>query len=414
MNDISLDPQVIDTTGIEGQFVGVNVLRTVIGVNLNAGMNGTPKQITVGNARRLRVSSQSLKRAMREWTHQYISADEQAVRTRKIPSAIASQLAQHHGRDYQDALGVADALLLGCGKFSIVAGTPDRTEEIAFIPTSTVETLARIADAHWDDLDEQAEPGREKVAEAAAAPATGKKPKGAAKNDTKLASTALPSDVKKQVVSAFAPGASIEIALNGRMLTALPATGAIEAATSVAHAYSVDPLILTTDEWSAKDDWQDDGFDDPTSGAAMMDKRYLSSGTLFQWAALDRHQLRANLAATSGLTGSDLDEAARTAERLFVSSAAWAVPGAAAHSTGSQAAPGLVAATVADTPPLTPPVFTDAITDNVLVEAATRLGAYLTSMEQFRPVTGGRILWNPDNPTANLPTFPDTMTRVGH
>ena len=407
-----LDQQAFDTTDVPGKFVGVYVLRPVVGVNLNAGMDGVPKQITVGNARRLRVSSQSLKRAMREWTHTFIAEDEQAVRTKKLPHAVAQALTELRDVDYQDALTVADVLFLGAGKFKILADKPARTQESVFAPRQTVTALAQIAHEHWDSLfGDHAPEIADQIAKAAksAAEQGGRKKRTPKSAQVKLTPVTLPADLRKQVVAAFAPGASTEIALNGRMLTALPTTGAIEAATSVAHAYSVDPVTLTHDDYVLKDDWQDGGFEEDHPGAGYLDTRTLASGTLFQWAALDRTQLRTNLAATSGLSGETLEEAARHAERLFVAGAAWAVPGAAAHTTGSQTAPAFVVSTASDTPPLTPPVFEEAITENVTTTAGERLGKYLTGMQRFRPVNGGKAFWGPGTPS-QPPVLPDGVS----
>jgi CRISPR system Cascade subunit CasC len=410
---IDTSTDLIDTTTVAGKFVGIHVLRPVIAVNLNANQDGTPKTLTLNDSTRLRVSSQARKRAMRQWTHTFINNDEQAARTRNLPARAAEILEATHSVDYNDALNTVDALILGCGKFSITPRTPERTEEIAFVPRRTAALLAQIADRHYDDLaplaailaDDRA------AADAEATPAKGRgRVKKSEKKYLTLGDNTLPAIIRKQVVDAFAPGANSEIALNGRMLTALPADGAIEAAGSVAHSYSVDPVAWTRDEWTATDDWQDGQYDSSdTTGAAMLDTRTLASGTLYEWAALDRNQLRINLADTSGLTGDALDEAVRSAEQMYVSSAAWAVPTASSHTTGSIAPPTLVIAAVTDTPPLTPPVFTDAVIDNVPTTAAHRLADYLTLTHRRRPINGGTVIWLPPTPTP-APTFPTTLT----
>lgn len=402
----------IDTTDIPGRYVGVHVLRPVTAVNLNANQDGTPKTLTLADSTRLRVSSQSRKRAMREWTHTFINRDEQAVATRKVPGAAASILADTRSIDYNDALNLIAVLVVGAAKFSITPLTVDRTEEIAFVPRITPALLAQIADTHYDDIAPHVSIIADIRADALAAeqPAKGKgRTKKADKKYLSIGDATLPTELRKQVVDAFAPGANSEIALNGRMLTALPATGAVDAATSVAHSYSVDPVAWTRDEWTAKDDWQDGDFDTAKTGAAMLDTRTLASGTLYEWAQVDREQLRINLAATSGLDGAALDAAAHTAEQLFVSSAAWAVPTASSHSTGSVAPPTTVIATVGDIPALTPPVFTTAIVDDVATTAATRLADYLTRTSRRQPINGGLALWMPPVPV-DAPTFPPSVT----
>lgn len=411
MSTISQNPQIIDTTAAAGNFVGVHVLTPVVGVNLNANQDGTPKQIRVGDANRLRISSQAKKRAMREWTHQFIKAEDQAVRTREIPGAAARRVAEALQAEFTGALDAVAALILSVGKFTIDAAHADRTKELAFVPRSCVDQVAEIAIRNWGET--ELIEARARIAEhrgaaeaAAAAAPKGRKAKTSAKDN--LEAVTLSAAIKQQVLFAFAPGASAEIALNGRMLTALPETGAVEAAGAVAHAYSVDPVVLTADEWTAKDDWQDDGFDEQL-GAAMLDTRVLSSGTLYQYAALDRRLLRSNLAQHSGAEGEELDELCADAERLFVSSVAWAMPAAKKTSTGSKTPPVLVVATTTDTAPLTLPVFAEAITDDVSATAAARIANYLRRMDRFNPISGGTVLWMP--PTdAEAPQFPDALT----
>lgn len=412
MTALTQNPQIIDTTTVDGNFVGIHVLTPVVGVNLNANQDGTPKQIRVGNANRLRISSQAKKRAMREWTHNFIKAEDQAVRTREIPGAAARLLADTRGVEFDDALNTVAALVLGAGKFTIDAAHADRTKELAFTPRSAVAALAALANEHWDEdsiATARAAIGAHRAkaeADLAQTPA-GKKPKGAAKDN--LDPVKLPAAIKQQVVFAFAPGASSEIALNGRMLTALPETGTIEAAGAVAHAYSVDPVVLTADEWTAKDDWQDDGFDEKR-GAAMLDTRVLSSGTLYQYAALDRRLLRANLTQHSGAHGQALEDLVADAERLFVSSVAWAMPTAKKNSTGSKTPPILVVATIGDTAPLTLPVFDSAITEDIGTTASHRIADYLRRMDRFTPINGGTVLWLPALGDAAAPQFPESLT----
>lgn len=404
------DPQIIDTTTADGTFVHVHVLRPVVGVNLNAGEDGAPKQMLIGNTNRLRVSAQAQKRAMRTWTHHFLAEVDTAARTRHTPALVADELVAR-GRDKDEAINTVAGVLASVGDgFTISAGTVGRTDEIVFLPRTAVPALADLIDAEWDTMDDT----RATVSglrDTVAPPEPGAK-KARAKKDEKVTipKQSLPAAFKSKVEAAFAGGTNLELALYGRMLTALPGSGAVDAAGSVAHSYSVDPVALLSDTWSVKDDWQDGGVFGAAHYATGKDARVLASGTMYQWSALDRTQLRANLAPAFGDDQAGLDQACKDAERLFVSAAVWAIPSAAAHSTGSQTPPTFAVAAVTDRAPVTANCFTTAVTaDDVPSEAATRLGQYLTSTNRFFPSNGGTAVWLPQT-GAPAPALPDTIT----
>lgn len=401
----------IDTTTIEGRFVGVHVLRPVVGVNLNANQDGTPKTLSYGGATRMRISSQAKKRALRDWMLTRTTTEEQAVRTNRIPGAAAEHLTTLRDVDFDDALNTILALIDSKGTkaptFTIEAQRPTRTREGVFAPYTTPERLAALAAEHWDTLTPQRDAVAQARAEAAQKLETATTTR--AKKEIILPTvSSLDLDLRRAVNTTFAPGSNKEIALSGRMLTALP-DGDVDAAMSVAHAYTVDPIQTIRDEWTWKDDWQDGGFEEPTSGAGSMGETTLGSGTFYEWAALDRHQLRTNLQNTSGLTGTDLNNAATDAERLFVTGFANATPSAHSHNTGSQAPYALAVATVGEEPPLTLPVFERPITEDVTYTAACRVADYLTRAQRRHPVNGGVALWEPSLP-AEVPEFPTEIT----
>lgn len=412
--NLTTDPRIIDTTTLPGRFVTVHTIRPVTGVNLNAGEDGAPKQMLLGSTNRMRVSSQARKRAMRTWTHEFINDTDRAARTRHTPKLVADLLASEYGRDADEAISTAAACLVSIGGgFTITAATIGRTDETAFVPGSAPATLARVIDAHWDDLRDARNAIsviRDEAAAAEADPAAPKKRGRAAKADkVTLPKQTLPVAIRKELEAAFAPGASLEIALNGRMLTALPDTGSVYAASSVAHSYSVDPVNLLNDTWSIKDDWQDGGVFGAAHYASGRDARVLASGTLYEWASLDREQLRTNLAAAHP-EAADLDAACADAERLFVSSAVWAIPQAAAHTTGSMTPPTFAVVTCSTTQPVTASCFTSPVTgDNTPADAADRLAAYLTSTNRFLPATGGLALHLP-LAGEQRPDLPETFT----
>lgn len=403
------DPDIIDTTHIEGRFVGIHVLRPVVGVNLNANQDGTPKTLSLGGATRMRISSQAKKRAVRDWMLTHITEQEQAVRTNRIPGAAAEALTELANVDFDDALNAIIALLCtkggGATSFTIRAQRPTRTQEGVFAPRTTPSLLAKIAHDNWDALtDVRVEIAAHRAEAATKIEATPSRDKKAA---ITIPPITIPKNITTQVQNAFAPGSNKEIALAGRMLTAFPDAD-IDGAISVAHAYTVDPIQTIRDEWTWKDDWQDGGFEGSTNGAGSLGETILGSGTFYEWAALDREQLRANLQQNSGLESDELAEACEDAERLFVSAFAHATPSGHSHNTGTQAPFTLAVATVGERPPLTLPVFEQPITEDTTTTAAHRIGDYLTRSQRRRPVNGGIALWEP--PLASkAPSFPASI-----
>lgn len=402
-----------DTTSvadIDGRFVAVHVLRPAVGVNLNSGLDGTPKTARVGGNTYMRVSSQAKKRAVREWMHTQISAEEQAVRTRRIPAAVADALTQLAGIDYDQALNTAIALLLAHPKsaglkFTINAGRPEMTEEGVFSHRSTPEMLAQIASAHLDDLAEAAQAvDAFRVEDAKAKASKTRKGKHGAKIE---GLPQLPKELGEQVKRAFSPGASAEIALSGRMLTAVPA-GRIDGAVSVAHAITVDPMKVIADEWTWKDDWQAGTDDEP--GAGGLNTLTLGSGVFYEWAVIDRAQLRANLAPAYGDDTDALDQACADAERMFVHGFAVAVPHAHSRATGANLAPSVVVTTVTDVPPTIVPFHYTPIVDDVVLTAAGRIAEVLKRSERRTPILGGLVEWGADVPADAVPAFPEALS----
>lgn len=403
MTVLSDTPLAIDTTAHPGRFVVVHVLRTVTGVNLNAGRDGSPKTLTVGDSTRLRVSSQAIKRAMRTWMTQHTTDAQSSVRTRRIPGAAAEIITTAHpDRETADVLDHVDALLTGAG-FTVNAAAPDRTAEITFAAATTPDKIAHLTLEHWDELADAANANA--AARTALDPTNTKNARTKTDKEAgRLPTPTLPAAIKSAVHAAYAPGASLEIALAGRMLTAVPGAD-VDAAMSVAHAYSVDPIKPTNDFFSAVDDWQDGGFEDAEVGA-MIGETVLASGTLYQWAVLDRTQLRQTLSAA--LDGDDLDEAVADGERLFVTAMAWALPTGHSHSTAANPAPELVVAAATDQLPLSAPVFEEAILDGPVGRTAShRLAAWLLRQQRHHPLTGGTVLWGD---LAEAPDFPEALT----
>lgn len=73
-------------------FVDINVIQTMPPNCANHDDTGSPKTCVFGGVRRARVSSQSWKRAVREYFHGRVDESQLSVRTTKIVSMVADRI----------------------------------------------------------------------------------------------------------------------------------------------------------------------------------------------------------------------------------------------------------------------------------------------------------------------------------
>ena len=387
----------IDLTDQPGPFAVFHSLVTVTAVNLNADRQGLPKTVMVGDIERMRVSAQALARAARM---RMIADDPQttdAVRSRLLPAMTAERLKERL-IDPADAVAAA-ALIVAAAGMRILPEEPDRTRGVAFVPAHAPDRLAALLVDTWDELKEARLAAEEAIATALS--------RGPRKRNTKIAKDAVlqiptdqvPEAVAKAAWNAFDPGTTQSIALFGRMLTELD-DATRPSSVQIAHAFGVDALDLTMDEFTVRDDWQDGGVFANRRGAAVLGEHYLASGTLYRYSALDRRALRVNL-ARSGTGPTTVERAAQAAERAFATAITYALPTARRSRTGSAVLPTLAIAATCDEPLSAAPAFETPITAPAGPRAATALAAYLHHTE----LRGGVARWLPPNgqPAPALP-----------
>ncbi|MDJ0386015.1 type I-E CRISPR-associated protein Cas7/Cse4/CasC [Streptomyces sp. G-G2] len=401
LTDITADPRLIDTTDHDGNFVVVHILTTYTGVSLNRDFTNLPKIIQFGDAPRMRVSAQSKDRAVRTLFRGYTGETVQdTARSRLLPQQTARQL-QALGHPAEEA-HVQAALIVASAGMQIDKANTERTRAIAYVPAQAPERLAALATEVWDETAEARAKMGEAIDEAVAkrakkstvgkntdAEADTEEPRGRKGPESAgIEAPKLPQSIVERAAAAFAPGTIAELAIFGRMLAEVP-DGTIYSAAQVAHAFSVDPLAMTSDDWTAKDDWQDLGV----FGAAGKGTTYLASGTLYQYAALDRRALRATLSKSA--TPAEAEHLARLGEQLFVTALAYATPSSARSRTGSAASPTLTIAAATDYPFTAAACFESAIEAPAAVSAAERLTTYLRRAQRHTPLAGGICRWLP-------------------
>lgn len=250
-------------------FVQFHLLTSFGPSNPNRDDQGRPKQAMVGGVPRLRMSSQSVKRALRE--SRFFALDlkgNMGTRTKRLHEKLVIHLTQR-GTEASRANEIATEVAGIFGKID----APKKGEE-----ARVATTLAFISPAEWALAEELAEKA--------------------------AAGEALPKDKDlKKLVLRRADGA-VDIAMFGRML-ADDADFNRDAAVQVAHA-------ITTHRAQAEEDWYsavDDLNKAEDTGAGHLGETAFGSGIYYQYVCVNCDLLIANL-------GGDKELAARGIEAL--------------------------------------------------------------------------------------------------
>ena len=214
--------------------------------NPNRDDMGRPKQAMVGGAPRLRMSSQSVKRALRESTFFALElAGNMGTRTKKIAEELEGRLIAQ-GAEAGPARSAAEE----------VARVFSKLEAAKEGKAALTTTLAFVSPAEW----QLAEDLGQKI----------------------LAGEDLPKDRDlKKLVLRQADGA-VDIAMFGRMLADDPEFNR-EAAVQVAHA-------ITTHRVQAEDDWYsavDDLNKAEETGAGHLGEHGFGSGIYYQYVCVN-------------------------------------------------------------------------------------------------------------------------------
>lgn len=244
-------------------FVQFHLLTAYGPSNPNRDDQGRPKQAMVGGVPRLRMSSQSLKRALRESSFFALDlADHKGTRTKRLHEKLVEKLVA-------DGVGPAEAQK-AADQVAVIFGKLDSPDKKAADAKTVATTLAFISPDEWA------------LAHALAAKA--------AKGED------LPKDKDlKKLVLRKADGA-VDIAMFGRMLADDPEFNR-EAAVQVAHA-------ITTHRAQAEEDWYsavDDLNKAEDTGAGHLGEHGFGSGIYYQYICVNVDLLTENLNGDKGL-----------------------------------------------------------------------------------------------------------------
>lgn len=267
-------------------IIEIHALQNFAPSNLNRDDTGAPKDALFGGTRRARVSSQCLKRAVRQYFAQkkndgFFSPDELAVRTKRVYQAIADLLDRK--RDKDEAMNKAKIALEHVKLKEAEEG--GKTQYLLFLGQREIASLADAIHEFWDQI--------------RAAPAeSDEKGKGKGK---KAVASASPKEVQEAIYASFNGGKAVDLALFGRMLADMPKKNQ-NAACQVAHAISTHSVEREFDFYTAVDDLKPEN----TAGADMMGTVEFNSACFYRYAVVDWEKLVENLQddtelATKGL-----------------------------------------------------------------------------------------------------------------
>ena len=239
-------------------YVDIHVIQNLPPSCVNRDDSGSPKSAVYGGVRRLRVSSQSWKRAARLYFNDLLDASDVGVRTKRVVELLASRIAEEAPDLTENALSLAEGVFKAAKiKLSPPRGKKNAPQEsgyLLFLSTSQIARLAELA-----------------IASAHSGEAL----------DAKT--------VKKIVKEAHA----VDIALFGRMV-ADDTDLNIDAACQVAHAISTHAAENEYDFFTAVDD-EKSRSEEEDAGAGMMGTVEFSSATMYRYATINVDLLRHNL-----------------------------------------------------------------------------------------------------------------------
>lgn len=337
-------------------FVEIHLLRSHAPGNMNRDELGTPKTARFGNVRRLRLSSQCLKRTWRTspqfagaLARENLGLDVLGVRTKKLPKLIRDALA---AEDVDPAaLDGIDQLLQQIGRAESTDGSATETEtaHLLFLARGEVDEVknfARLARADLKKLTElTAEVNKAPEAPAAEAEAPAPKTKGKAKKPKNEEAVKQREELIKSLRERFTkhmagakPRNAVDVALFGRFVTSNEFGANVNAAVQVAHAIGTEKVEVEYDYFSAVDDLGD------SAAAGHLGETEFAASVLYQYAVCDFRGLGANLQGDH--------ELATKALAALATAAARAVPTGKKNGTAPQSPADFIAVVVRSDAPI--------------------------------------------------------------
>lgn len=263
-------------------IVEIHAVQNFAPSNLNRDDTGAPKDALFGGSRRARVSSQCLKRAVRQYfpiamEKCALTSDDFALRTKRILDDLIKSLKEKKRAEPE----AKEKARLALESIKLYVKEDGKSEYLLFLGRRELNNIADIIHEKWDS-----------IAAAGMTPAEGKK----AIKTKKHAALAADKDLKKALGEILNGGKAMDVALFGRMLADMPEKNQ-NAACQVAHAISTHSVERDFDFYTAVDDLKPED----TAGADMMGTVEFNAACLYRYAVVDWEKFVANLQDDRGL-----------------------------------------------------------------------------------------------------------------
>ena len=268
-------------------LIEVHALQNFAPSNLNRDDTGSPKDAIFGGTRRARISSQCIKRAIRQHFVTLVNGSgldhsDLASRTKRVLETL-TRLLEKKGRAVEEAAAKA-RLALAAVELSVKED--GKSEYLLFLGQREIASVAEIIHQKWDTI---TAPGPV---------STGDTKAGKAKKE---AAQSADPELRKALDAVFNGGKALDVALFGRMLADMPQKNQ-NAACQVAHALSTHAAEREFDFYTAVDDLKPED----TAGADMMGTVEFNSACFYRYAVVDWSKLIENLQGDAGLAAKGL------------------------------------------------------------------------------------------------------------
>jgi CRISPR system Cascade subunit CasC len=256
-------------------LIEIHALQNFAPSNLNRDDTGAPKDALFGGTRRARVSSQCLKRAVREYFKEQ-HKEWVANRTKRIvddlKKRVSPKLKNHKGFSEENLVKAIESAVCSLGSDKKVKVDKERkTDVLLFLSPREIDSLESVITESYADLLKK-KPSDEVV---------------------KSLNDAIDGENKSRL--------SVDIALFGRMLAVMPEKNQ-NAACQVAHAISTHVVEREFDFYTAVDDLKPED----SAGADMMGTVEFNSACFYRYAVVDWAKLVENLQGNKDLAAKGL------------------------------------------------------------------------------------------------------------
>lgn len=299
--------------------IDIHALQTLPPSLINRDDTGAPKSAIFGGVPRQRVSSQSWKRAIRNYFEKNVDPEFVGDRSKRLPEKIAKLVENHDGWDSKRAIKQVSDLFKAAGISTEVDSK--RIKELEKSDAEDKEELIKEASYPRTKYLIFLSPQQIDRAVRAIVDADGEKIK------------------KAEAKEILDTQHSVDMAMFGRMI-ADDAAFNVDAAVQVAHALGIHSSAPEFDYFTAVDDLAEDGEE---TGAGMIGTVQMMSSTLYRFATVNVAGLTKNL---------DSEENAKQAAVQFVDAFIKSMPTGKINSFANHTLPELVYVTVRDTRPV--------------------------------------------------------------